>query len=209
MTLTPTQQAAIAATVERMQLASGLGDIHNACSIAAINLAISGELTDKIPGCMSEVVGRWIIAIQDQMPDEMRNSPEWKRLLPLAAGTGRDHEPQRLAMIMDWVWASLELVQPTADANGFGSEWAAMCRERSATAADMAATTAAPAYATTATAAAAYAASATYATTHAARATYATHAAICAANAAAASNWHAINPPALLEKLINVSAGFA
>jgi hypothetical protein len=199
-TLTPVQQASIAATVERMQLAKGLGDTENACSIAAINLALSGELTDEIPFCMSKVIGHWIIAIQDQMPDDMRNSSDWKRLLPLAAGTGRDHEPERLAMIVDWMWASLELAQPIADAGGFGLKWQAMCRERSATYAYAAATAAtyAAATATYATVAATYAAAtATYAAAN-------TAAAATAAAAAAATDWQSINPPALLERLIKL-----
>jgi hypothetical protein len=180
-TLTPAQQATVAATVQRMQLARGLGDAENACSIAAINIALSGELTDRIPDCMSEVIGNWIITIQDRMPDDMRNSSDWKRLLPLAAGTGRDHEPERLAIVMDWMWSALTMVQPIAAAGGFGSEWLAMCRERSTTAANAARAAANAAYATAA---------------------YAARAAANAANAA--DNWHAINPPALLERLIEL-----
>jgi hypothetical protein len=72
-----------------MTLPSGLGTEESACSIAAINLALTGELTDDIPDCMSEVIGRWIIPTQDAMPAELRNSPRWKSLLPLAAGTGQ------------------------------------------------------------------------------------------------------------------------
>ena len=150
-TLTPKQQAEIAALVEPMTLCRGVGDEHSACSIAAINLALYGQLTDTIPGCMSEVIGRWIIQIQDQMPESIRNSAEWKRLLPLAAGTGRDKERQRLALIMDWMWRALSLVQPVADAKGFGAEWAAMLREKTRAAA--AAATAAAYAATAATAA--------------------------------------------------------
>ena len=219
-TITPKQQASIAATVERMQLASGLGDEENACSIAAINLALSGELTDRIPDCMSHVVGSWIIAIQDRMPNEMRNSNDWKRLLPLAAGTGRDHEPERLAMIIDWMWSALTLVQPVADAGGFGVQWAEMCSKRTTAAADYATATAtATAYATTTAAALhATAAAATYATIAASCSTAATtfasdalkslpHTSVryAAMAASEAASWQAINPTALLEKLIRCS----
>lgn len=65
----------------------GLGTYHNACSIAAINLALTGELTDSIPNCMDLAIGNWIISVQDSMPDHLRNSKEWKLLLPEAAGT--------------------------------------------------------------------------------------------------------------------------
>lgn len=50
-TLTPAQQAAITSTLA--------GAKHEACSIAAINLALSGHLTDDIPECMLPVISRW------------------------------------------------------------------------------------------------------------------------------------------------------
>jgi len=136
MNLTAEQQAAIAAKVNGMKLPSGLGDEHSACSIAAINLALSGRLTDEVPACMSEVVGKWIIQVQDAMPNEMRNSQAWKGLLPLAAGTGRDHEKDRLVLIKDWMWGTvLPYLQPVADAGGYGKEWRAMCEQRTPAAA--------------------------------------------------------------------------
>ena len=86
------------------RIPSGLGTKESACSLAAINLALTGELTDEIPDCMSEVVGRWVIRVQDAMPDQIRNSPEWKAALVDAAGTGRGHEAERSALILDWMW---------------------------------------------------------------------------------------------------------
>jgi hypothetical protein len=131
MTLTAEQQAAIAAKVNSMTLPSGLGDERNACSIAAINLALTGRLTDEVPACMSEVVGKWIMRVQDGMPDEMRNSAAWKGLLPLAAGTGRDYEREREAIIMDWMWTvALPYIQPMADAGGYGEQWRDMYQKR-------------------------------------------------------------------------------
>ncbi len=130
----------IADTVNRMHLPVGLGDEENACSIAAINLALTGELTDDIPQCMSEVIGRWIITTQDAMPDTMRNSAEWKALLPYAAGTGRALEKGRLALILDHMWGvTLPILQPLADAKGFGAEWKTMTTERTEAAAKAAA----------------------------------------------------------------------
>jgi hypothetical protein len=129
----------IADVVNRMHLPSGLGDKENACSIAAINLALTGELTDKIPDCMSKVIGRWIIVTQDAMPDAMRNSVEWKRLLPLAAGTGREHEKERLRVLLAHMWeVSLPLIQPVADARRFGDKWRTMTTEKTAAAAEAA-----------------------------------------------------------------------
>src|SRR5690606_14402171 len=99
--------------------AVGLGSRERACSIAAINLALSGDLTDDIPECMSPTIGRWIIQVQDTMPAEIRNSAEWRGLLPLAAGTGREHEEERRAVILDWMWGTvLPSLQGLADERG-------------------------------------------------------------------------------------------
>lgn len=118
---------------------TGLGTEEEACSIAMINLALTGTLTDQIPDCMSPVVGQWIIGVQDNMPDAMRNSLGWRMLLPAAAGTGRDHEKERLDLIMEWMWATvLPTVQPIADKGGFGVQWAAMCEQRTEKAGDAA-----------------------------------------------------------------------
>ena len=80
--------------VHSHHLPSGLGTLEEACTVAAINLSLTGELTADIPECMSKVVGRWIIVIQDAMPDEMRNSDAWLDLIPEAAGTGRKLEAE-------------------------------------------------------------------------------------------------------------------
>jgi hypothetical protein len=180
-TLTDQQRAAIAAKLETMSLPSGLGDEHAACSIAAINLALTGRLTDDIPACMSEVIGRWIITVQDAMPDAMRNSHEWKSLLPLAAGTGREHEYKRVALILDWMWGTvLPMLQPQADAGGYGPQWRAMCEER-----------------TSARAAARAAAAAAWAARAAAEARW-------AARAEAAEAWQQMDPCGLLARLVEV-----
>ena len=105
-------------------LARGKGSEFSACSIAAINLAISGWLTDKIPDCMSLVIGEWIITIQDTMPESVRNSQEWKTLLPLAAGTGRERETERINVLIEWMYS---LVLPSfsylAEREGLSEEW--------------------------------------------------------------------------------------
>ena len=130
-TITEAQQQAIRDYVMSHNLSYGKGTEESACSIAAINLALSGKLTDNIPDCMSEVIGRWIIVVQDAMPYEMRNSLAWKSLLPLAAGTGRDREQERRNILLDWMWGTvLPIVQPVADKHGFGAEWTTMLEER-------------------------------------------------------------------------------
>jgi hypothetical protein len=193
-TITTEQQQAIADILATMTLPKGLGTAENACSIGAINLALTGELTDRIPPCMSVVIGRWIIGVQDSMPAQMRNSAEWKQLLPLAAGTGRQHEKERLAIILDWMWGTvLPTLQSIADEKGFGNEWRMMLQQRTAAAA------------AAANAANAYAAAAAYAANAAAYAAYAANAADSATNAAAyAAAWQQFNPCGLLQRLIEV-----
>lgn len=89
--------------LSKRYLTEGFGGKEDACSIASINLALTGRLSDEIPECMSRVIGIWMSRAQDAMPDEQRNSHEWKRLLPLAAGTGRDKETSRRKIVMDWI----------------------------------------------------------------------------------------------------------
>ena len=114
------------------ELVAGIGTKESSCSVAAINLALTEKLTDAIPMCMSKVIGEWMIVVQDAMPSEMRNSPGWKRLLPMAAGTGREREEGRLALVMDWMWETvLPDLQSVADQGGFGAEWRTMCMEKS------------------------------------------------------------------------------
>ena len=210
-TITTEQQQAIAAKLAGMTLPSGLGTEEAACSIAAINLALSGKLTDDIPDCMSKVIGKWIISVQDSMPDDMRNSDRWKSLLPRAAGTGRGKEKERLDIILDWMWGTvLPTLQPLADDRGFGTEWKRMTTERTESAAAEAAR-AATARAEAAAWAAARGAWAAAATDAAYAAWEAAWAAADAAEAAArayagatarADTWQAFDPCGLLERLI-------
>jgi hypothetical protein len=88
-------------------------------------------LTEEIPEGVSEVVGGWILAIEDEMPHGIRNSDAWKNLLPLAAWTGRQREPERLAELMHWMFRTvLPQLQPAADRRGFGIEWRTMWEHR-------------------------------------------------------------------------------
>ena len=112
----------------------GLGSEHAACSIAAINLAIDGFLTDDIPACMSKVIGVWIRVIQDEMPEAWRNDILWKAALVRAAGSGRNHERERANILKDWMWETVfPFEQPLADERGVGELWRRGCVERSDT----------------------------------------------------------------------------
>lgn len=130
-TLTRGERQKITDYLAGRHIPAGLGTADEACSVAAINFALTGELTDTVPACMSPVVGRWVIVIQDAMPDSLRNSDGWRALLPAAAGTGRDRETERLAVLLDCLWGtSLPLVQSVADAGGWGDEWRSWAAER-------------------------------------------------------------------------------
>jgi hypothetical protein len=179
-------------------LSCGLGKEESACTLAAINLAMSGRLTDAIPVCMSAVLGKAAIDLQDAMPNEMRNSQRYKSIIPDMPGTGRALEQERLSIMLDWMWSVvLPQIQPIADNGGFGVEWRLMCHDRTADAAARAAARAADARAY----AAAYAAvdaAAHYAASYDARA-YAADARAYAA--ARADFWTAIDPIGVLERM--------
>jgi hypothetical protein len=185
-------------------LTQGVGNEEAACSVAAWNLALTGTLTDKIPDCASEVIGWWIIAVQDHCPPEHgRGHPEWLRLLPLAAGTGRAHEAERLAIVLDWMWGTvLPSLQPIADRRGFGKQWREMCEARTVAAANEAAHAAKYAAYAAALAAAYAARAAKYAANAADAAGYAAHA---AANAVGLDVWATFAPVEVLRKLIAVT----
>ena len=189
LTLSRIELDDIAAILAPMVLPKGLGTKENACSIAAINLALNGKLSDGIPDCMSPVIGKWIIRVQDAMPADVRNSPEWKYLLPFAAGTGREHEKQRVAIIIDWMWVEcLPQIQPLADKSGFGNAWRDMCRLKTPESARLAKRAAADAAYASAADAAAYANAAADAADAAAYAAAAADVADAAAYAAAAAD---------------------
>ena len=172
-------------------LPKGVGKTKSACTLAAINLAMSGRLTDAIPDCMSEVLGRAAIGLQDAMPDEMRNSSRYKRLIPDMPGTGRDQEKERLEILMDWMWGVvLPQLQPIADRRGFGETWRLMCHDRTAAAADAA---------DSAAARAAFAADAAVAAAALAAAARAADAA--RASDARADFWATIEPIGVLERM--------
>lgn len=206
-TLTAEQFAAIASKVASIKnIAAGLGTKESPCTLAAINLALTGKLTGTIPKCMSPVIGQWIIKIQDAMPANIRNSQRWRDQIPHAAGTGRDHEQERVNIILEWMWATvLPQIRPIADRHGFGDAWSHMCSERTAHAAKAAAGRAwASAWAAAWAAAWASAWAAAGAVAWAAAAAGEAAAAAGAAENAA-EGWDIFDPSALLEKLIAVS----
>lgn len=119
--------------LETHTLVSGLGNSVMPCSMAAINLALKNRLADSIPSCMSRVIGPWIIRAQDDMPSSLRNSKEWKDLLPLAAATGQElsAERRRLNFLTSLMWNHLlPLMSEQATKGGYGEEWEKMLSNR-------------------------------------------------------------------------------
>jgi hypothetical protein len=107
-------------------------DAENASSIAAINLALNGQNTVDIPESMSLVIGHWIGYFEIDLPSSIAQSKRWQDLMPFAAGTGRELETERLAMIFDWIWDTvMPIFQPVADSVGFGPQWQAAITLRS------------------------------------------------------------------------------
>jgi hypothetical protein len=137
----------------------------------------------------------------------LRNSARWKSLLPLAAGTGRELEQERLKIILDWMWGTvLPSVQLLADQQGFGAQWQKMTAERTAESATEAAVRVVGVAAVMA-GAAAWAAEAARATASAASAAaWAAREAQWAAAAAGAEAWANFDPCGLLERLVNYAA---
>ena len=108
----------------------GLGTKEAACSMAAINLAWNGGLRDVAPPCMSQIIGHWILMVQDECFEDVRNSREWRRALLSAPGTGRDdkREDQRFSMLRNWALSPvLESLLPVAVEHGFKLKMGWLC----------------------------------------------------------------------------------
>lgn len=133
-TLTPEQIAKLheMLSIDRHpHLARGLGTVAEPCTLAAVNLALTGVLTDNIPSCMSLRIGRFLVRVQDACPADLgRDHPRWRAAMVSCVGSGRDaaREAVRARLMVEWVWRKvLPVRQAQADASGFGPAWAAMC----------------------------------------------------------------------------------
>jgi hypothetical protein len=122
--------------LSKTKLCQGFGTAASPCSIIAINFALTGDIGDSRPSCMSPVIHRFIIEAQDSAGDEMRNSKEWKTLLPWAAGSLDEDEIEleRLGLVRDWLWdtvlASGIMLKASALA-GLRYDWEQMLKGRS------------------------------------------------------------------------------
>lgn len=91
-----------------------------ACTISEIVLTLTGELDDGPHPCISEVIRRWVIPIQDVMPDNIRNSNQWREAAIGIAGSASTEavENRRHDFLLAWVWDALgdEAVLASIDA---------------------------------------------------------------------------------------------
>jgi hypothetical protein len=112
MTVTEAQRENLrtAFTDPALRLGAGVGSAYGArCTIAEINLILTGKLHDGPHPCISEVVRRWTIRIQDAIPATIRNSPEWRTAAIGIAGSASTAEAEetRRAMLLAWMWERL------------------------------------------------------------------------------------------------------
>jgi hypothetical protein len=116
MTLTPELAAQIRADLlnPNLHLVSGVGDAGTpgegeCCTIAEIMLRLTGHLGDGPHPCVSEVIRKWVMSVQDAMPDSVRNSVEWRSAAGGIAGSATTPEAERIRcdMIMEWMWGRL------------------------------------------------------------------------------------------------------
>ena len=90
-----------------------------------------GTVGDAVPRPMSAVIGRFVLETRWSIPEDLRHTTKWRKGLHAAVTTGRNHEPQRLSMLLDWLWtAALPLCQPVAGRWGCGGHWREMVSRR-------------------------------------------------------------------------------
>ena len=201
MELTQDQQKVKALLATHPHLSVGVGNEEEMCTIAAINMALTGKVSDTLHPCVSPVIHKWVIVTQDAIPGAIRDSEAWRECVPLIAGSvaSEEIERARVKRIIAWMWDALGddavLAFLPEDAR---SAWDRMLSERTTRAAYAA-------YVASGTSAAKYgelatrAAKAAHAAAEAARAT---RAAAQAAKAARADYWCRRDPARLLAELV-------
>lgn len=149
MTITEAQRAALreALLSPDLTICSGIGDavapgIGEACTIAEINLVLTGLLDDGPHPCMSEVIRWWVIRIQDALPTDIRNSAAWREAAVGIAGSAASESVERTRsnLILDWMWSALadDAVLAVVPAGPAREAWDRMLSERTISAANAA-----------------------------------------------------------------------
>ena len=110
-------RAKFAETLAGLKLVHGVGEAGDgtACTESALQLALTGRLTDDLHPCVDPAVHRWVIRTQDRLDEATLNGP-WKELAPRIVGTAG--LPDRLGKIMETMWDALaSLTFKDAEAN--------------------------------------------------------------------------------------------
>jgi hypothetical protein len=92
----------------------------------AINMGMTNEDSDEIPGCMSTIIGIFIKMMEKYAEKSLLNSAEYKDLIVISAFTGKDpiQEKKRLEILFEYIWKTVfPYVQPIAEKHGFGDYW--------------------------------------------------------------------------------------
>lgn len=106
--ITPEQKQKYDALLAKMPALAGMiGLLDGQYSLISAYVALEGVITGDVPAFMSLPIGKWIVAIQDAMPPDIRDSERWRLLLFLAGETGRGYEKERNAVLMQWMWESV------------------------------------------------------------------------------------------------------
>lgn len=144
-TITDEQRNALRAalTSPELFLVSGQGDadtpgVGQACTITEISLVLIGRLDDGPHPCICNVIRRWVIRIQDDMPDEIRNSAAWREAAIGIAGSAANlaTEKRRVEFLLNWMWEALADKDVLASIpESIRSVWNEMLSKRSADAA--------------------------------------------------------------------------
>lgn len=163
------------------EIGAGVGNEAKHCSVAAINYALTGRVIDDTPDCASYAVCKWVIIIQDSIPTQIRNSPEWRDCVCLIPGTRDGRDGERIEIVMGFMWDCLSSIQAIADKYGYGAEWSEMLSKKTVPASDAA---------SDAARAASYAARSARAASHAAR-------------SASDYFWLKHNPTSVFQKIVN------
>ena len=84
--------------LSKTRLHQGLGSAVSPCSIAAINIALTGDIGDHRPPCMSPVIHRFIIEAQDKAAWALAGCKAWSEAARLnhIETTLRSFEPAAL-----------------------------------------------------------------------------------------------------------------
>lgn len=109
MKLTQDQQKVKDFLDSHPHLSKGVVNEEEMCTIAVVNMALTGRLTAGLHPCVSHIIHKWVIVTQDSMPDAIRDSGAWRESIPLIAGSAASEEIERarLKRIIAWMWDSL------------------------------------------------------------------------------------------------------